>query len=184
MRDECTWHHKTFLVQSVYWHLAIKLYCIVTSTEARRPIRDGDEWEKGDRRVKPRIRRQPGRPRLLWTAARTTECYGSVRPALRSNHRTTRLLSQLLSKITYYNRCCCAEQSHKDNVRSSAVGNSWSKRSPTFKPSSPSQLLISSRLTWGSSNTSLFLISPEITTQIISGVSFILSRPRYLRMHK
>ena len=72
--------------------------------------------------MKPRIRRQPGRPRLLWTAARTTECYGSVRPALRSNHRTTRLLSQLLSKITYYNRCCCAEQSHKDNVRSSAVG--------------------------------------------------------------
>ena len=29
MCDECTWHHKTFLVQSVYWHLAIKLYCIV-----------------------------------------------------------------------------------------------------------------------------------------------------------
>ena len=22
--------------------------------EARRPIRDGDEWEKGDRRVKPK----------------------------------------------------------------------------------------------------------------------------------
>ena len=28
MCDECTWHHKTFLVQ-LYWHLAIKLYCIV-----------------------------------------------------------------------------------------------------------------------------------------------------------
>ena len=27
MCDECTWHYKTFLVQSVYWHLAIKLYC-------------------------------------------------------------------------------------------------------------------------------------------------------------
>ena len=27
MCDECTWHHKTFLVQ-LYWHLAIKLYCI------------------------------------------------------------------------------------------------------------------------------------------------------------
>ena len=48
--------------------------CCLTSTEARRPIRDGDEWEKGDRRVKPRNRRQPGRPRLPWTAARTTEC--------------------------------------------------------------------------------------------------------------
>ena len=29
MCDECTWHHKTFLVQSVYWHLAINVYCIV-----------------------------------------------------------------------------------------------------------------------------------------------------------
>ena len=29
MCDECTWHHKTFLLQLVYWHLAIKLYCIV-----------------------------------------------------------------------------------------------------------------------------------------------------------
>ena len=28
MCDECTWHHKTFLVQ-LYWHLAIKLYCVV-----------------------------------------------------------------------------------------------------------------------------------------------------------
>ena len=27
--DECTWQHKTFLVQSAYWHLAIKLYCII-----------------------------------------------------------------------------------------------------------------------------------------------------------
>ena len=29
MCDECTWHHKIFLVQSVYWHLAINVYCIV-----------------------------------------------------------------------------------------------------------------------------------------------------------
>ena len=28
--------------------------CCLTSTEARRPVRDGNEWEKGDRRVKPR----------------------------------------------------------------------------------------------------------------------------------
>ena len=40
------------------------------------------------------------------------------------------------------------------------LGNSWSKRSPTFKPSSTSLLLISSGLTWGSNTTSLFLISP------------------------
>ena len=27
--DESTWHHKTLVVQSVYWHLAIKFYCLV-----------------------------------------------------------------------------------------------------------------------------------------------------------
>ena len=27
MCDECTWHHKTFLME-LYWHLAIQLYCI------------------------------------------------------------------------------------------------------------------------------------------------------------
>ena len=43
-------------------------FCRSTSMEARRPIRDGD------RRVKPQNRRQPGRLRLLWTAARKTEC--------------------------------------------------------------------------------------------------------------
>ena len=26
-------------------------FCCLTSTEARRPVRDGDEWEKRDRRV-------------------------------------------------------------------------------------------------------------------------------------
>ena len=73
-------------------------FCCLTFTEASRPVRDGDEWEKGDRRVKPRNRRQPGRPRLPWTAARTTGCYGSVHPALRSDHSTTQLPSQLLCR--------------------------------------------------------------------------------------
>ena len=31
-------------------------FCCLISTEARRPIRDGNEWEKEDRRVKPRKR--------------------------------------------------------------------------------------------------------------------------------
>ena len=48
--------------------------CCLAATEASRPIRDGDEWEKGDRRVKPRNRRKPGQPRLPWTAARTSKC--------------------------------------------------------------------------------------------------------------
>ena len=36
MCDECTWHQKTFLGQSVYWHLAIKLYCISLATAVTR----------------------------------------------------------------------------------------------------------------------------------------------------
>ena len=88
-------------------------FCCLTSTEARRPIRDGDEWEKGDRRVKPRNRRQPGRPRLPWTAARTTV---SVRHC----------------PATTAPRNCCpncyAKQSHKDNVRSSAVGKQLKRK--------------------------------------------------------
>ena len=35
--------------------------CCLTSTEASRPIRDRDEWEKGDRRVKPRNTEAPNR---------------------------------------------------------------------------------------------------------------------------
>ena len=36
---------------------------------------EGQGWVgKGDRRVKPRNKRQPGRPRLPWTAARTRGC--------------------------------------------------------------------------------------------------------------
>ena len=52
-------------------------FCCLTSTEVRRlitSIRDRDEWEKGDRIAKPQNRHQPRRPRLLWTAARTTGC--------------------------------------------------------------------------------------------------------------
>ena len=66
-------------VGTMYIYIKRKYYplsfCCLTSTEARRPIRLGDKWEKGDRRVKPRnIRRPPRRPRLPWTAARKTEC--------------------------------------------------------------------------------------------------------------
>ena len=55
--------------------------------------------------MKPRNRRHPGRPSLPWTAARATECYGSVRPALRSDRRTTQLLSQLLRRTESQRQC-------------------------------------------------------------------------------
>ena len=36
----------------------ITSFCCLTSTEVRRPIRDGDEWENGDRRPRPQNRCQ------------------------------------------------------------------------------------------------------------------------------
>ena len=86
-------------------NVLVRNFFCLTSTAASRPIRDGDEWEKGNRKLKPRNRRQPGRPRLPWTAARTTKCYGSVRPASRSDHRTTQLLSQLLCRTESQRQC-------------------------------------------------------------------------------
>ena len=53
---------------------------------------------KGDRRLKPRNRCQPGRPRLPRTAASTIRCWDSVHPALCSDHSTTQLPSQLLCR--------------------------------------------------------------------------------------
>ena len=35
--DECTWHHKTFLVQ-LYWHLAIKLHCVVNTQHMSKEV--------------------------------------------------------------------------------------------------------------------------------------------------
>ena len=86
---------------------------------------------------------------MPWTAARTTECYGNVRSALRSSYRTTQLLSQPLCRTVT-----------KTMSVAPPLGNNWSKSSPAFKPSSTSLLLISSGLTWGSSTTTLVLISP------------------------
>ena len=93
-----------------------RLFCL-TSTEASRPIRDGDEWEKGDRRVKPQNEHQPRRPRLPWTAARTTKCSGSVCLASHGDHRTTQLLFQLL----------CGTVTETMSV-APPLGNNWSKK--------------------------------------------------------
>ena len=56
---------------------------------------------------------------------------------------------------------CRAGQSHKDNVRCTAVEEQpEAKEVQLSQPSSTSLLMISSGLTWGSSSTSLLLISP------------------------
>ena len=70
------------LVQSSY----SVSFCCLTSTEARRPIRDGDEWEKGDRRV---------------TAARTTElrqCLSGI--AQRPPHHAIAVPNAVQNRVT------------------------------------------------------------------------------------
>ena len=66
-------------------------------------IRDGDEWELGDRRVKPQNRRQPGRPKLPWTAARTTgmlirQCPSGI--AQRPPHHATVVPTAMQNRVT------------------------------------------------------------------------------------
>ena len=93
-------------------------FCCLTSTEARSPIRDGDEWEKGDRRVKPRNRRQP---------RRLQGCRGPP-----PEQQNVKAVSVRRCTATTAPRNCCpncyAEQSHKDNVRSSAVGKQLKRK--------------------------------------------------------
>ena len=77
------------------------------STEASRPIRDGDDWEKGDRRVKPRNRR----PRLHVDR--------------RQNNKMLRQCpSGIVQRPPHHAIAVppAMQNSYKDSVRSSAVG--------------------------------------------------------------
>ena len=80
---------------------------------------DGDEWEKGERSVKPRDRHQPRRPRLPWTAARTTKIM-LRQSSVRHCAATTAPPSCCPN--------CYAEHSHKDSVNSSAVGKQMKRK--------------------------------------------------------
>ena len=92
--DDCTWHHKT-LVQ-LYWHLAIKLYC----------IRDGGREGVGEEYLwiaRPRVpTRKDGRDRQPWH--RTINVKGDGDAATAKQH--------VYSATCSFNSC--AEQSHKD----------------------------------------------------------------------
>ena len=68
---------------------------------------------------------------------------------------------------------CHAGQSHKDNVHCTAIEEQLeAKEVQLSQPSSTSLLMISSGLTWGSSFTSLLLISPE-TLCVLKGYTWI-----------
>ena len=70
--------------------------------------------------------------------------------------------AQHCTATTVLHNCCpnCGTVTKSKTMSAAPTGNNWSKRSPTFKPSSTSLLLISSGLTCGSSTISLLLILP------------------------
>ena len=94
---------------------------------------------------------QPGRPGMPWTTARATKILRQC------------LLTVVQQLVYYAIAVSTAVWNRVTKTMSIALllRNDWCKRSPTFKPSSTSLLLVSSGLIWGFSITSLLLISPE-----------------------
>ena len=116
------------------------LSCCFTSTEARWPIRDGDRVgrvRQSEGSTAETARKRPERP---WTAARTMEVLRRCPLAIaqRRVHCAITVSTAVLG------------QSHKDNVRCTAVGEFGqleAKEVQLAQPSSTSLLMISSGLT-------------------------------------
>ena len=143
--------------------------CSLTSTEASRRIRGGDERGKRDRRVEPRNRRQP---------ARTTEWQGSVRQALRNDHRTPQLLSQLLCRTESQRQCPYLRRWQTTEAKEVQLSlslaqphlpavdlfwaSSWESSSP---PSSWSRLDF---VWWGKVGRYMWTVFPNVTLALIN----------------
>ena len=100
-------------------------------------LRTGTEWE-GDDRVKARPRTARKRPERPWTAARTMEVL----------RRCPLAIAQRLVHCAIALSTAVLGQSHKDNVRCTAVGEQLgqleAKEVQLVQPSSTSLLMISS----------------------------------------
>ena len=112
-------------------------------------IRDGDRGEGSEGSTADTARKRPERP---WTAARTMEVLRRCPLAIaqRLVHCATAVSTTVLG------------HSHKDDVRRTAVEEQpeAGERSPTFRRSPAPSPCSWSLLGWGSSSTSLLLISP------------------------
>ena len=99
-------------MNSIRQLLPLLLHCCFTSTEARWLIRDGDRVGRGrhsEGSTAETIRKRPERP---WTAARTTEVL----------RRCPLAIAQRLMHCAIAVSTAVLGQSHKDNVRCTAVG--------------------------------------------------------------
>ena len=117
------------------------LQCCFTSTEARWLIRNGDRGGRGRKSegsTADTARKRPERP---WTAARTMEVL----------RRCPLAIAQRLVHCAIAFSTAVLGQSHKDNVRCTAVdeqlGQLEAKEVQLSQPSSTSLLMISSGLT-------------------------------------
>ena len=110
-------------------------------------IGTGTDGGRGSRRGRKRVN---GRPKRLWTTARTTTMLRQWGPRQRAATSVLR-------------KCCfnwCAEQTQGQYPLLRCWEITETKEVQLSEPSSTSLLLISSGLSWGSSTTSLLLISP------------------------
>ena len=169
-----TSHNRTALEKCT--HVYDWAHFCLTSTEARWliNIRDGDRGgrvRKSDGSTADTARERPERP---WTAARERpERPDTARERPERPWTAAKTMTSFeVFKAVFPRRCaatsalrnCCfscrAGQSHKDNVRCTTVEEQpEAKEVQLSQSSSTSLLMISSGLTWGSSSTSLLLIS-------------------------
>ena len=132
---------KYFALYCVLFSIVMLLSCCFTSTEARWPISDGDRVGRG--------RKSEG------STAETVRKKTGETVDRRQNNGSVRAVSPRHCPATcaLRNCCfnCCAGQSHKDNVRCTAVdeqlGQLEAKDVQLAQPSSTSLLTISSGLT-------------------------------------
>ena len=114
------------------------LYCCFTSTEARWPIRDWDRVGRGRQSEGSTAETARKRPERPWTAARTMEVL----------RRCPLAIAQRLVHCAIAVSTAVLGQSHKDNVRCTAVdeqlGQLEAKEVQLAQPSSTSLLMISS----------------------------------------
>ena len=114
------------------------LYCCFTSTEAKWPVRDGDSVGRGRQSEGSTAETARKRPESPWTAARTTEVL----------RRCPVAIAQRLVHCAIAVSTAVFGQSHKDNVRCTAVdeqlGQLEAKKVQLAQPSSTSLLMISS----------------------------------------
>ena len=97
------------------YYLILLLHCYFTSTEARWLIRDGERVGRGRQSEGSTAETTRKRPERPWTAARTMEML----------RRCPLAIAQRLVHCVIAVSSAVLEQSHKENVRCTAVDESY-----------------------------------------------------------